>query len=63
MLCVAGVSRKAKLPADQPKVDGKGLQDGLAEPEIAKHVSITSKLADLLGVANADQVSPNHPEM
>ena len=40
----------------QPASEATGLYDKLADPEIFKHVNITSKLASLLGVANADQV-------
>ena len=33
-----------------------GLHDGMADPELYKHVEITKQLATLLGVAKTDQV-------
>ena len=35
---------------------GSGLHDGMADSELFKHVEVTKQLAELLGVANADQV-------
>lgn len=52
-----GALRKSMQQAKPSLAEGRGLHDSLADPEIAKHVSITSKLADLLGVGNADQVN------
>ena len=52
----AGVMKASKQPAEQASAEGRGLHDSLADPAISKHVGITTKLAELLGVANADQV-------
>lgn len=48
--------KASKQPAEQASAEGRGLHDSLADAAISKHVGITTKLAELLGVANADQV-------
>ena len=53
----AGGLKAGKQPAEQASAEGRGLHDSLADPAVSKHVGITTKLAELLGVANADQVS------
>lgn len=54
----AGVNAASKSPQSTvAKSDcNTGLHDGMADPEVYKHVEISKQLATLLEVASADQV-------
>ena len=49
-MCCAGATAVNKSPRST------GLHDGMADPEVYKHVEITRQLATLLGVRKTEQV-------
>lgn len=57
-MCFAGTTAVNKSPRNTAgKSDAStGLHDGMADPEVYKHVEITKQLATLLGVQKTEQV-------